>query len=152
MDVNISVLHCICYKLTPLDNHCSRAKDQLINKLGVPIRPTVSYCGSLLYNLNKCIDSIMKSCVNDENNHVKNSTTLSNYIRNISTEDDETIVLFYVTSLYTNIPIIVMLNIIKDYVNNDDQLNRKTAVPQDKFRDLVNLVLTNSWYTFSSQF
>ena len=94
----------------------------------------------------------MKSCVKDEDNHGKNSTTLSNYIRNVSIEDDETIVSSYVTSLYTIIPIIVMLNIIKDYVSNDDKLNRKTAIPQDKFRDLVNLVLTNTCYTFSSQF
>ena len=45
-----------------------------------------------------------------------------------------------------------MLNIIKDYVNNDDQFTRKTAIPQDKFLDLVNLVLTTTWYTFNSQF
>ena len=94
----------------------------------------------------------MKSCVKDKNNHGKNSTTLSNYIRNISIEDDETILSFYVTSFYTIIPIIVMLNIIKNYVSNDDQLNRKTALPQDKFRDPVNLVLTNTWNTFSSHF
>ena len=48
--------------------------------------------------------------------------------------------------------LIDMLNIIKDYVNNDDQITRKTAIPQDKFLDLVNLVLTNTWYTFNSQF
>ena len=45
-----------------------------------------------------------------------------------------------------------MLNIIKDYVNNDDQFTRKTAIPQDKFLDLVHLVLTTTWYTFNSQF
>ena len=39
-----------------------------------------------------------------------------------------------------------------DYVNNDDQLTRKTAIPQHKFLDLVNLVLTTTWYTFDSQF
>ena len=50
------------------------------------------------------------------------------------------------------IPIIDMLNIIKDYVNNDDQFTRKTAIPQDKFLDLVHLVLTTTWYTFNSQF
>ena len=44
------------------------------------------------------------------------------------------------------------LNIIKDYVNNDDQLNRKTTITQDKFLDPVNLVLTAIWYTFNSQF
>ena len=58
---------------------------------------------------------------------------------------------FDVTSLYTNIPTIDTLNIIKD-VNNDDQFIRKTAIPQDKFLDLVHLVLTTTWYTFNSQF
>ena len=59
---------------------------------------------------------------------------------------------FDVTSLYTNIPIIDALNIIKDYVNNDDQYTRKTTIPQDKFLDLVHLVLTTTCYTFNSQF
>ena len=59
---------------------------------------------------------------------------------------------FDVTSLYTNIPIIDTLSIIKDYVNNDDQFTRKTAIPQDKLLDLVHLVLTTTWYTFNSQF
>ena len=55
-----------------------------------------------------------------------------------------------VTSLYTNILIIDMLNIIKDYVNNDDQFTRKTAISQDKVLDLVDLVSTTIWYTFNS--
>ena len=38
-----------------------------------------------------------------------------------------------------------MLNIIKDYVFNDDQYTRKTAIPEDKFLDLVNLVLVFSF-------
>ena len=59
---------------------------------------------------------------------------------------------FDVTSLYTNIPIIDTLNIIKDNVNSDDQFIRKTAIPQDNFLDLVYLVLTTTWYTFNFQF
>ena len=78
-----------------------------------------------------------------------NSTTFSNYIRNFSIKDDEIMVSFGVTSLYKNISIIDKLNIIKDYVNNDDQFTRIMAIPQDKFLDLVNLVLTT---TFNSQF
>ena len=34
---------------------------------------------------------------------------------------------FDVTSLCANIPVIDTLNIIKDYVNNDDQFTGKTA-------------------------
>ena len=48
---------------------------------------------------------------------------------------------FDVTFLYTNIPIIDTLNIIKVYVNNDDRFNRKTAIPQDTFLDLVHLIV-----------
>ena len=40
----------------------------------------------------------------------------------------------------------------KDYVNNDTQFTRKTALPQGKSLDLVHVVLTTTWYTFNSQF
>ena len=38
-----------------------------------------------------------------------------------------------VTSLYTNIPIIDTLNIIKDYVNNDDHVTRKRLYLKTSF-------------------
>lgn len=55
--------------------------------------------------------------INDENNNAKNSTTFSNYMGNVPIEDDGIMVSSDVTSLYRNIPIIDMLNIINDYVN-----------------------------------
>ena len=54
--------------------------------------------------------------------------------------------------MYRNIPLIRTLNIIEDYVNNDDKFTRKTVIPQDKFLDLVSLVLTTTWYAVDSQF
>ena len=78
--------------------------------------------------------------VKDENNNAKNSTMFSNYIRNVPIEDDEIMVSFDVTSLYTNVLVIDTLNIIKNYVNNDDQFTSKTTIPRDKFLDLVHLV------------
>ena len=141
------------YYLKPTDSPAPRFYGQpKIHKPGVPIRPIISYSGSPLYNLNKYIANVLKAYVRDENNNTKNSTMFSLYIRNVPIEDDEIMVSFDVTSLYTNIAIIDTLNIIKDYVNSDDQFNRKTAIPQDKFLDLVHLVLTTTWYTFNSQF
>ena len=55
-----------------------------------------------------------------------------NYIRNAPIEVDEIMISFDVTSFYMNIPLIDTLNKIKDYVNNDDQLTKKTAIPQNK--------------------
>ena len=49
---------------------------------------------------------------------------------------DEIMVSFDVTSMYTNIPVIETLKIIKEYVNNDHQFTRQTTTTQDKFLDL----------------
>ena len=146
-------VYCLITLICPFDLAAPKFYGQpKIHKSGVPIRLVVSYRGSPLYNLKKYIVNILKGYVKDENNNAKNSTTFSNYIRNVPIEDDEIMVSFDVTSLYTNIPIIDTLNIIKDYFNNDDQFTRKTAIPQDKLLDLVHLVLTTTWYTFNSQF
>ena len=48
---------------------------------------------------------------------------------------------FDVTSLYTMITIIDTLNIIKDYVSNDNQFTRKKVISQDKLLDLVKLLI-----------
>ena len=140
------------YYLKPTNSPAPRFYGQpKIHKPGVHICTIVSYSGSPLCNLKKYIANILKAYVKDGNN-AKNSTTFSNYISNVPVEDDEIMVSFDVTSLYTNIPIIDTLNIIKDYVNSDDQFTRETAIPQNKFLDLVHLVLTTTWYTFNSQF
>ena len=100
------------YYLKPTDSPASRFYGQpKIHKVGVPIRPIVSYSGSPLYNLNKYIANILKTYVKHENNNAKNSTTFSNYIRNVPIEDDEIMVSFDINSLYTNIPINDTLNI-----------------------------------------
>ena len=64
----------------------------------------------------------------------KNSTIFSNYIRNVPIEDDEIMVLFGVTYLYTNIPVVDTLKIIKDFVNNDNEFIRKMDIPKGKLK------------------
>ena len=68
-----------------------------MQKPGVTIRAIVLYSGYPLYNLNKHIANILKAYVEDQNNNAKNSTTFSNYNRNIRIEDDEIMVSFDVT-------------------------------------------------------
>ena len=72
------------------------------------------------------------------------STTYSHYIRNAPIEDEVKMVSFEVNLLY--ILITDILNIIKNYVNNNEQYTSKTALPQNKFFDLVNLISTTTWY------
>ena len=78
----------------------------------------------------------------NENNNSKNSTRLSNYNRNVLIEDDKIMVSFGVTSCKRTFL----------YVDKDDQFTRKMANSQDKFLDLVDLLLTTPWHTFGFQF
>lgn len=55
----------------------------------VSIRPIISYIGSLLSSINKYKANILKAYIKDENNKANNFTMFFNYIRNVSTEDDE---------------------------------------------------------------
>ena len=56
---------------------------------------------------------------------------------------------FGVIFLYTNN---TLIDALKDCINNGDQFARKTAIPQAKYLDLVNLVLTTTWYNLNSHF
>ena len=107
------------YYLKPTDSPALRCYVQpKIHKPGVPNRPVFSYSGSPLYSLTKSIANILKSNALSQDSNVKNSNTFYNYMRNVPIEDDDVIVSFVVTSLNTNID---TLNMIKDYVHNNDQ-------------------------------
>ena len=107
------------------------------------IRPTVLYSGSPLYNLSKYITNILKAYFKDENNKAKNFIFFSNWIKNLPIENEEIMVSIDVTCWHLNISIADTLNLIKDYVNDDNQFTRKTAIPQHKFHDLCNVFLTS---------
>ena len=84
---------------------------------GVHISPIVSYSGFALCNLKKYIANILKTYVKDEYNNANSSTLFSNYIKSVPIKYDKIMVSIDVTFLYTNIPIIDTLNIIKDKHN-----------------------------------
>ena len=72
----------------------------------------------------------------DENDTAKKFTMFSNYIKNVPLKEDE-----IMRSSDTNISIVDTLNIFQNYVNNDDQFNRKTPT-----------LSTTTQYTFNSKF
>ena len=79
-----------------------------MHKARFPVHTVASCSGSLLYNLNKYIASILKASSDNskgDNNNAKNSITFSNY-RNASIEQDKIVVSFDVTSLNRKCPII----------------------------------------------
>ena len=129
--------------IIPTDSPASRFYAQpKMDKPGFPIRPIVLYSGSHRANILKAENNKMIEKWKDQNNNAKNSTTFSNYIRNVPIKYDKAMVSFDVTSLYTNISIIDTLNIIMGYVNNLQQYLRHYTLQNDFGNDLlISLIL-----------
>ena len=125
--------------------------DQPKIKQGVPICHIATYSAFPMYNFKKYIANFLKAYVKDENNNVQNSTTFSNYISNVPTENDEIMVSCDVTFLYMNFPIIGTLRIRENCVSNNDKFTMRMVISQKKFPYLVNLVLTTTHCTLNSQ-
>ena len=100
--------------------------------------------------MSKFVANILKNYTT--NDHCKNSAQFLECIRNIEIEEDECMISFDVTSIYTSVPINNTLIIIKDLLKNDPDFNKKTSIPIEEFLKLVTLVLTKTWYLFDGKF
>ena len=141
------------WKLKPTDSPAPRFYGlPKIHKPGVPIRPIVSYTGTPLYNVSKYIADILKTYIEKEGRHSENSKVFSEYVRTLTVEEDEVLVSFDVTSLYTNVPIKDTLLIIKGLLENDADLQAKTKIPSKDILNITEFLLTRTWYKYKEKY
>ena len=76
----------------------------------------------------------------------------SEYVRKLKAKEDEILVSFDVTSLYTNVPIKETLVIIKTLMENDADLQNKTNFPPKDLFDITEFLLTKTWFLFYGTF
>ena len=112
----------------------------------------VSYSTSPLYNPSRHISDILKPYATHNGQHCKNSKEFSKFILNKTIEDDEEMVSFDVTSLYTNVPINDSISIIKEHLENDASLNKRTSLSATHIVDLLELLLSKTSFTFENSF
>ncbi len=61
------------------------------------------------------------------------------FIRNVEIEDNETMISFDITSLYTHVPIKDYLRIISDLLRKERDLSKNTPIPVDKLIEMIEL-------------
>ena len=102
--------------------------------------------------VSKHIANVFKLYLKKEGRHSENSKVFSEYVRTMMIDEDEVLVSFDVTSLYTNVPIAKALEIIKDLLFKDGNVKDKTSIPVDDFSDIVNFLLTKTWFLYNGKF
>ena len=126
-----------------------------IHKATWPLRLIVSSCGSISYNSAKFVANILAPLVGRTDRHLKNSADLVDKLSNIHINDDECLVSYDVTALFTSVPVDESIRIINDLLVNDTSLNNRPKLSPQQVTDFLSVCLKTTYFkqngTFYSQ-
>ena len=122
-----------------------------IHKQGTPLRPIISSRGSVSYETAKELAKILKPLIGKSPHHVYNKDFLES-IKDMKVEDDEFIISYDVTALFTSIPIDTTINIIKKQVEEDKDLQSRTNMTIKYICCLLEFCLKNTYFKFNGEF
>ena len=97
-----------------------------VHKQGIPLRPIISSRGSVSYETAKELAKILMPLIGKSPYHVHNNKDFLESIKNIKIEDDECIMSYDVTALFTSIPIDNTISIIRKQIEEDRDLKNRT--------------------------
>ncbi|XP_072020493.1 uncharacterized protein [Amphiura filiformis] len=123
-----------------------------IHKASCPIRPIVASCGSITYNSAKYVADLLAPLVGKTDRHLKNSADLVDKLSNIIVADDECLLSYDVTALFTSVPVDESLRIIHDLLTNDTSLPERTSLTPQQISDLLGVCLKTTYFIHNGAF
>ena len=117
-----------------------------IHKNNVPLRPIVSTIGSPCYLLAKELARILSPLAGKTETFVKNSTDFVQRTKDLTINDNDMMVSFDVTSLFTRVPIDEALLIVKDLLQEDRELDDRTPLSPTAVCELTKLCLRGTYF------
>lgn len=120
-----------------------------IHKPNLPLRPIVSFIGSPIYNLSKYVSNLLNFAFLKDEKYVKNSFEFVDFIKTQTIPDNHMLVSLDVISLFTNIPIDLTNNIIKDRWH---LIEINTTITLDMFLELFTFCIENNYFNFNGEF
>ena len=99
-----------------------------IHKAGNPVRPIVDYTDSIGYESSRALADLLGPLVGKSEHHVKNSKHLAQDLADITIQDEEMFNSHDVVSLFTNTPIDIAMDIVKQRLQEDTDLKKRTKL------------------------
>ena len=128
------------------------------------MHPIVPACGTSTYNLAKYVIGILKVYVGHTSSFVKDSKDLTDKLQSIELWDNEELVSFDVSALFTSIPVNLPLDVINELIiqhQTDMEFKSKVGVAWYEVADhldredvmhLLKVVLNNCVFSFKGKF
>ena len=135
-----------------------------IHKANFPMRPIVSACGTSTYNLAKYLTKILKVYVGHSFSSVKDSKDLTDKLQSIKLQDNEEVVSFDVSALFTSIPVNQALDVTNQLIiqhQTDMDFKYKVGkawyevadhLDREDVMALLKVVLNNCVFSFQGKF
>ena len=102
-----------------------------IHKANNPLRPIVDYTGSIGYNTSKALADLLGPLVSITEHHVKNSKELAEELSSFTLEQEDIFTSHDVVSVFTKTPMQETLTIIRERLEKDLDLKKKTNLEVD---------------------
>ena len=119
-----------------------------VHKIGVPLRPIVSFTGSPMYCLSKHLVTILSPLVGKSGSHVKNSAAFSSFIAGQTLSPEMALVSFDVVSLFTKVPTALAVRVTLDRLQDDPFLSQCTTLSPVEVTRLLTFCLDATYLSY----
>ena len=99
-----------------------------IDKPDTPLRPIVSSCGSVTYGVAKELAKILKPLVGKSPHHINSTQDFVEQVKHITLAQGECLNSNFVSALFTSVPVDPELNSIKDLLEKNHTLKKRTVL------------------------
>ena len=123
-----------------------------IHKPDTPLRHIVSSCGSVTCGVAKELAKILKPLVGKSPHHISNTQDFVEQVKHITLAPGECLSSYDVSALFTSVPVDPALNIIKDLLEKDHTLKKRTVWAVSDIILLLEYCLKNTYLSFQDQF
>ena len=119
----------------------------------MPMHPIVSACGTTTYDTAKFITKSLQNYCGKTSSFVKDSTDFIKKIKHLSINpEEETLVSFDVSALFTSIPAPVALQVINSKIFTCTNFTNVCKILTVKFIKLLKFTITNCIFCFNKKF
>ena len=123
-----------------------------IHKASVPLRPIVASRGSITYQTSRLLADILAPLVGHTEHHLKNSFDLVDKLKGVTLQEDECLVSYDVTALFTSVPVDESLTIIKQQLEEDQRLQERTNLTPAQITELLSFCLKTTYFSYNDKF
>ena len=121
-----------------------------VHKPGYPLRPIVASRGSITYPVARHLASILSPLVGKNGYALKNSQDMVATLGQCKLEEDDVLVSFDVTALFTKVPVSKSVDIIHSRLEGDTTLATRTDITAAHLRDLLRICLETTYFVYDS--